>query len=387
MKLLYITSKPAYPTLDGGCVAIQHFLDALLLGNHEITHLTFETHKHPFDQHAWPEELKKAIDLQSIFIDTKINPFTMLTKTLGGNSYHLSRFRTHNLSQKVNQLLQSKSFDAIVFDGLYSAACLNELRLNSDLKVYIRTHNVEHEIWNTLAKNSRSAGKSFITRILAMALKKDEIKILNQVNGLFSISPEDTKKFIALGIKTPIVDLPVSMDISEPSDSSASNAFFFIGGMDWIPNKEALHFLISEIFPQIKAKIPSAELHIAGAGTDQLKVGDGIVCHGFVTDSMDFMRESGTLLLPLKAGSGVRIKILEAMSIGVPIVTTSIGKEGINALDCMSIADTTEAFITASIALQNNSELKEKYAQNSRAYIKANYSPTTVSIALNEILH
>ena len=246
---------------------------------------------------------------------------------------------------------------------------------------------MEHEIWNTLAKNSRSAGKSFITRILAMALKKDEIKILNQVNGLFSISPEDTKKFIVLGIKTPIVDLPVSMDSSEPSDSSASNAFFFIGGMDWIPNKEALHFLISEIFPQIKAEIPNAELHIAGAGTDQLKTGNGIVCHGFVPDSMAFMRESGTLLLPLKSGSGVRIKILEAMSIGVPIVTTSIGKEGINALDCMSIADTTEAFITASIALQNNSELKEKYAQNSRAYIKANYSPTTVSIALNEILH
>ncbi len=368
-------------------MAIQRFLDALIQGGHDITHLSFETHKHPFHPSAWPEEIKKSIDLHSIFIDSKIKPLRMLAKTLGGNSYHLSRFRTQDLSQKVIQLLQSKSFDAIVFDGLYSAACLHDLRLDANLKVYIRTHNVEHEIWNTLAKNSRSAGKSFITRILAQALKKDEIKILNQVNGLFSISPEDTKKFIALGIKTPIVDLPVSMDISEPSELSASNSFFFIGGMDWIPNKEALHFLVSEIFPQIKAKIPSAELHIAGAGTEHLKVSDGIKCHGFVPDSMAFMRESGTLLLPLKSGSGVRIKILEAMSIGVPIVTTSIGKEGINALDCMSIADTTDAFITASIVLQDNIELKEKYAKNSRAYIQANYSSTTISTALNEILH
>jgi glycosyltransferase involved in cell wall biosynthesis len=387
MKLLYITSKPAYPSLDGGCMAIKRFLDALIQGGHDITHLTFETHKHPFYPSEWPEEIKKSIDLHSIFIDTKIKPLRMLAKTLCGNSYHLSRFRTPDLCRKISQLVQSKSFDAIVFDGLYSAACLHDLRLDANLKIYIRTHNVEHEIWNTLAKNSRSAGKSFITRILAQALKKDEIKILNQVNGLFSISPEDTKKFIALGIKSTIVDLPVSIDISKPSEPSASNSFFFIGGIDWIPNKEALHFLISEIFPQIKAKIPSAELHIAGIGTDQLKVGEGIKCHGFVPDSIAFMRESGTLLLPLKSGSGVRIKILEAMSIGVPIVTTSIGKEGINALECMSIADTTDAFIKASIVLQDSIVLKEKYAKNSRDYIQANYSSTSISTALNEILH
>ncbi len=387
MKLLYITSKPAYPTLDGGCVAIQRFLDALLLGNHEITHLTFETHKHPFDQLAWPEDLKKEIDLHSIFIDTKIKPFSMLTKTLGGNSYHLSRFRTPDLSLKISQLLQSNQFEAIVLDGLYSAACLEDIRKLSKAKVYIRTHNVEHEIWKTLAQNSNSAGKSFIIRLLSEALQKDEITLLCEVDGIFSISSEDTKKFRTLGIDTPIFDIPVSIETGEAPTSVTATNYFFIGGMDWIPNKEAVNCLISEIFPQIKAEIPSAELHIAGAGTDQLKAGNGIVCHGFVPDSMAFMRESGTLLLPLKSGSGVRIKILEAMSIGVPIVTTSIGKEGINALDCMSIADTTEEFITASIALQNNSELKEKYAQNSRAYIKANYSPTTVSIALNEILH
>jgi glycosyltransferase involved in cell wall biosynthesis len=387
MKLLYITSKPAYPAIDGGCFAIQRFLDALLLGNHEITYLTFETHKHPFDQKAWPEKIIQAIDLHSVFIDTKVRPFPMLTKTIGGNSYHISRFRTPDLSLKISQILQSNQFEAIVLDGLYSAACLEDIRKLSKSKVYLRTHNVEHEIWKTLAQNSKSAGKSFIIRILSQALQKDEITLLREVDGIFSISSEDTKKFRTLGIDTPIVDIPVSIETGEAPTSVTENNYFFIGGMDWAPNKEAVDLLISTIFPAIKTKLPDAQLTIAGTGTDQLSAGNGINCLGFVPDNMAFMRESGTLLLPLKSGSGVRIKILEAMSIGVPIVTTSIGKEGINALDCMSIADATDAFIIAAIALQNNSELKEKFAQNSRAYIQANYSPTTVSIALNEILH
>jgi glycosyltransferase involved in cell wall biosynthesis len=386
MRLLYITSKPAYPAIDGGCVAIQRFLDALLRGNHEITHLTFETHKHPFNQDVWPEEIKNSIDLDSICIDTKIKPLCLLTKTLSGVSYHLSRFRTPELCQKIKELSHSKSFDAIVLDGLYSAACLDEIRLNCQSKVYIRTHNVEHEIWKTLAQNSKPSGKSWIIRILAQALQKDEIKLLNSVDGIFSISTEDSKKFVKLGIETPIVEIPVSVDQDESTSSTTENRFFFIGGMDWEPNKEAAELLISTIFPRIKAEIPRAQLTIAGAGTDQLNAGDSISCLGFVPDSIQFMRNSGILLLPLQSGSGVRIKLLEAMSIGVPIVTTTIGKAGISCLDCMSVADSIDYFISESVALNSNNELKEKYGMNAKLHIKENYSPAKVAKDLNESL-
>ena len=386
MRLLYITSKPAYPALDGGCVAIQRFLDALLRGNHEITHLTFETHKHPFNQGAWPEEIKKSIDLQAFRIDTKIKPFSLLTKTISGVSYHLSRFCTPKLNQKIKELILSKSFEAIILDGLYSAACLDEIKLNSSAKVYIRTHNVEHEIWKKLAQNSKPTGKSFIIRILAQALKKEEIKLLNAVDGIFSISPEDSKKFVKLGIKTPIVEIPVSIDQDENETTSINNQFFFIGGIDWAPNKEAAELLISTIFQRIKAVLPEAQLTIAGAGTEQLNANDGISCLGFVADSKEFMRNSGTLLLPLQSGSGVRIKLLEAMSIGAPIVTTTIGKEGIVCLDCMSVADTIDDFVSAAIALNSNNELRAKYCVNAKLFIKNNYSPTKVSKDLNESL-
>lgn len=386
MKLLYITSKPAYPAVDGGCFAIQRFLDALLLGNHEITYLTFETHKHPFDKKAWPKEISQTIDLHSVFIDTKIRPFPLLTKTIGGSSYHLSRFRTPELSLKINQLLHAKEVDAIVLDGLYSAACLEDIRKQSKVNVYIRTHNVEHEIWKTLAQNSNSAGKSFIIRLLSNALQKDEITLLREVDGIFSISSEDSKKFRTLGIDTPIVDIPVSIETGEAPTSVTANNFFFIGGMDWAPNKEAVELLISTIFPAIKTKIPDAQLTIAGTGTDQLTTGDGITCLGFVPESKEFMKKSGILLLPLLSGSGVRIKLLEAMSIGVPIVTTPIGKEGIACTDSMSVTDSIDAFIAQAVALNENTELKQKYAVNSMAFMSANYSPTKIASDLNEIL-
>ena len=386
MKLLYITSKPAYPSVDGGTMAIQRFLEALIQGGYDITYLTYETHKHPYNESTWPLEIQKRIHIESIFVDTEVRLIPLLSKTVKGTSYHLSRFRSPQIDEKLRGLLSSNSFDKIILDGLYSAACLDTIRLHSSCKVYVRTHNVEHEIWKTLALNTSKPAKSYLIRILSNLLKKEEFQLLSAVDGIFSISPEDSKKFVALGIKTPIVEIPVSMELMEPSKSGSSNQFFFIGGMDWMPNREAVDLLISEIFPQIKAKIPNAVLHIAGAGTEQLQGGKGIKCHGFVPDSTEFMQQSGTLLLPLKSGSGVRIKLLEAMRIGVPIVTTSIGKEGIEALDCMSIADTTEAFIAAAISLNENMDLKEKFAQNSRSFIQKNYSPSTIATALNEAL-
>ena len=386
MKLLYITSKPAYPAVDGGCLAIQRFLDALIQGEHDITHLTYETHKHPYHPSSWPIEIQKCMHIESMFVDTKVKVFPLLSKTVQGSSYHLSRFQSPPLKKKVSDLLVSGSFDAIILDGLYSAACLDTIRLQSTCKVFVRTHNVEHEIWKTLALNTSNPLKSFLIRILSNLLQKEEIQLLNAVDGIFSISLEDSKKFVDLGIKTTIVEIPVSMELAEPSISTDSNQFFFIGGMDWRPNREAVDLLISEIFPQIIAEIPSAVLHIAGAGTEQLKGGKGIKCYGFVSDSSEFMRQSGTLLLPLKSGSGVRIKLLEAMRIGVPIVTSTIGKEGIDSLNCMSVADTTDAFVTAAIALNKNRELKEKFAQNSRSFIQENYSPSTIAAAVNEAL-
>ena len=386
MKLLYITSKPAYPSVDGGTMAIQRFLEALIQGGHDITHLTYETHKHPYNESSWPLEIQKRIHIESIFVDTEVRVIPLLSKTVKGASYHLSRFRSPQLEEKLRVLLSSNSFDAIILDGLYSAACLDTLRLHSSCKVYVRTHNVEHEIWKTLAFNTSKPVKSYLIRLLSNLLQKEEFHLLNAVDGIFSISLEDSKKFISLGIKTPIVEIPVSMELIEPSKSNGSNQFFFIGGMDWMPNREAVDLLISEIFPQIKAKIPSAVLHIAGTGTEQLQGGKGIKCHGFVPDSTEFMRQSGTLLLPLKSGSGVRMKLLEAMRIGVPIVTTTIGKEGIEAFDCMSIGDTTDAFVTSAIALNEDCDLKKKFAQNSRSFIQENYSPTTIAATLNEVL-
>ena len=367
-------------------MAIQRFLDALIQGGHDITHLTFETHKHPFKESSWPLEIQKRIHIESIFVDTKVNMIPLFVHTAKGTSYHLSRFRSLELQEKLRGLLSANSFDTIILDGLYSAACLSTIRAHSTCKVYVRTHNVEHEIWKTLANNTSKPVKSYLIRILSNLLQKEEIQLLSEVDGIFSISTEDSKRFIALGIKTPITEIPVSMELAEPFQSTGSNQFFFIGGMDWMPNREAVDTLISEIFPQIKAKIPSAVLHIAGAGTEQLQGGEGIKCHGFVPDSTAFMQQYGTLLLPLKSGSGVRIKLLEAMRIGVPIVTTSIGKEGIEALDCMSIADTTDTFIAAAIALNENIELKETFAQHSRSFIQENYSPSTIAAALNEAL-
>jgi glycosyltransferase involved in cell wall biosynthesis len=382
MRILYLSNKPIYPVVDGGCKAMQQFLSCLLENNFDVKHVCLATKKHPFDLEAYPEELQDRIHPQAFTIDTRIKPFLAFTHLISRKSYNIARFNHQKVHKGLKDILTKHTFDVVVLDSLYTSTYLETIRANSQAKIVLRTHNVEYTIWEQLAINATKKWKKWYYNRLAEDLKIYEKIALSKVDLIATLSQDDEESIKNLEIKTPMVTIPVAMSEAQDLPEYAENDLFFLGAMNWKPNQEAATWLSSEIFPLIHKKNPSIQLHFAGSFLNvppNQADNAPIYIHGFVAESEIFMQTHGILVLPIKSGSGVRIKLLEAMNLGVPIVTTSAGAQGITDLSSLKIANTTEEFTKAIQQFITSQTTRMEYGLKAKAYIRANYSVEAIA--------
>lgn len=387
MRILYLTNKPIFPIVDGGCKAMHQFLKCLIQCDYTIEHICLSTHKHSFDLENYPKSILDKIPTSNFDIDTKIKVIPALKSLKNRKSYVVSRFNSGEFHVKLDTLLSIGDFTHIILESLFLAPYIETIRKSSKAKIILRTHNVEHKIWNQLALNSSNPFKRIYFKRLSEDLKKYEIDCLKKVDFIAAITEEDLSVFEELGITTPKTVIPIAIDLSEDHvDYSVSN-LFFIGSMNWKPNIEAVNWLVNEILPAVKIVYPKIELHLAGSymenqfPTDGLK---GIFNHGFVSDSHEFMQNNGLLISPIKSGSGVRVKLLEAMALGVPVVTTKIGATGIQKNNSVYLAETTTAFVTQIIELIKYQEKRMALGEKARKFIEDNNSVKSISNYLND---
>jgi glycosyltransferase involved in cell wall biosynthesis len=363
MKVLHLTNKPIFPLLDGGCIAMHELLKNLLQLGFEVKNLTIETSKHPFDPEQYPDALRQIVSPESIFVDTQIKAKAAFLSLFGNTSYNISRFYNIEYENKIIETLETANFQVIVLESAYLLPYLPAIRKNFNGKVILRAHNVEYKIWERLAASEVGIAKKLFLRKLAKDLKIFEITTLKKVDGIACISEDDLLHFRSLGIFTPLSSIPVSMDFdTENLQTIQRNKFCFLGSMNWKPNIEAVDLLLNKIFPKILENIPDAELHLAGSFMSDKLLNlkqKNVFIHGKVTDVKVFLSDNGILLVPLKSGSGIRIKILEALALGIPVVSSKVGFEGIpikNEIHGM-IANRTKDFVEASVLLATNSEI------------------------------
>lgn len=382
MKVLYITNKPIFPVVDGGCKAMQQFLSCLLKAEIEVDHLCLATQKHPFKAENYPNSLKENVSISSRFVETKIRVLPALKNLIQGKSYNISRFDSPDFHLDLSAKLSAENFTHIVLESLYLTPYISTIRKHSKAKIIVRTHNVEHQIWEQYAANTSNPIKKWYLKRLASAMKTAEISNLNTVDLLATISNTDAETFRNLGIKTPRVTIPVAMEVHSKKTTFSSDSIFFLGSMNWQPNSEAVDWLVSSIFPALKKVIPEVRLNLAGSFMNGKFPSDknaGIINHGFVENSTDFMLTKGILVLPIQSGSGVRMKLLEALSLGIPVVTTAIGAQGINDFSTVYCAETEEEFVAKIAELLLSTEKQLLLGQKAFEYVAENYSTSTIS--------
>lgn len=389
MRALYITNKPIYPKVDGGCVAMDNFLKCLLQAKFEVKHLCISTNKHPFNLDAYPTDLQDLLNIEHRHIDTDVTPIRALKGLIEKGSYNINRFHSSEFKSLIEHELKSSKFDCVILESLYTTTYVDAIRSTNNVKIFVRTHNLEHKITSDLTNNASGLKKAYLSK-LAKDLKKYEVNILNQVDGILSISEDDTKQMSSLGIKTPIKTIGVAIQIPNETNEYDANRIFHLGSMNWQPNIEAVERLL-RVFPKIKQFKSDCELHIAGSsvdGTYKTKPDKHIFFDGFVDDINHFALKNGILITPIISGSGVRIKILEMMAIGIPIITTTLGALGINSTDsnCLLIAESDEEIIENALELIENKGLRKEIGTNAIEYIRKNHNIESISNDIIEFI-
>lgn len=372
MKVLLLQSKPFLPVVDGGNEASRALTKELLELNYEMEILTFSSEKHPFQRKEFEGKEWTKLTINNIPINLQTNVSGALSAMLKGNSYNLSRFTHSDWIKKIQDM--ETNFDLVIIDSLYAGQEIELIKRKfSKAKSVFRTHNVESHLWRIQADNETSFLRKKYLEILANQLEKREKKILHQVDLILSISEIDRNMFHNWGMKN-IHLLPYFPDISDSIPESISPDFFFIGSMNWQPNILAHDDLVNSILPKLFELNKEMKMRFAGGHQDQLNKSDSsqIEYHGFIDDKVKFMKESGILLAPIKTGSGVRIKLLEAIALGVPCVTTPKGAEGIEIKhgEGIFIAQNDEEFVHFATQLHQNEDLRREMGKKAQENLR-----------------
>ncbi len=334
-KVLVISNKPPYPAIDGGCYAMGKFEQLLRMSFESVYYFALSTPKHPFIEDANPEYWKRDINFFTEFIDTKIQNKHVL-KYFAGSSIRAARFYCTDIEKKILSIIKEHKIEIVFFESIYSAVYLKPVKQIPSIKTFIRSHNIEHQIWEKYFETMPRGLKRLAFRSETSRLESYEEKCYETVEGNIFISENDLKFYKESSRKENGTYIPVQMEVKASIQNLQQDGLklFHIGAMDWLPNVEGIEHFIIHTFPSILSKYPKTELHLAGKAMpkDFYKYqSDHIFIHGEVENAQTFIDKFDVLIVPIESGSGIRIKVLEAMASGKPVISTQQGINGIMA--------------------------------------------------------
>lgn len=393
MKILILTNKLPYPPRDGGSIATLNMITGLRDAGNDITCLALNTSKHPFPVNKIPGNLSDTIRFIGIDCKISINPIRLvLNLVLSDKPYIAERFRVRKYKEKLIELLKKESFDLVQMEGPYPGLFLKEIHSVCSTPISMRAHNVEHLIWKRKADHEKSPIIRWYLRNMASRLESFELKVVHQSNFLVPISLEDEAYFKSKGYIQPTLTIPTGLSLEEYSQTPlpAAPSIFFIGALDWLPNQEGISWFLDRVFENLIMEMPKLMFHVAGRNAPESFLKrlnhKKIVYHGEVENARLFMQSYRVMVAPLQTGSGIRIKILEGMALGRPVVTTSVGIAGIPAEQNkhVMVADHPDLFKNQLIKLLVNNEETILMVNEARQLIKHNFDNFGLSTRLSQ---
>ncbi len=371
-----------YPPKDGGSYVTLNFAKALADLGCDITILAMNTYKRRFDIDKIPDELKKRIKFFSVDVDTKIKPIPFILNLIQREAYHIWRYgASKEFKEILVELLKNKSWDIVQLEGLYLSPYLETVRRYSSAKIVMRAHNVEYEIFERYADYEKSFLKKIWLKNQAKRLKRYELERLHLYDAIIFITERDAKILKVDSIPTSVIPAGVEIESDEPDFTQVEfPSLFYIGALDWFPNQQGLEWFFENVWDEIIKSMPSLKFYIAGRNPQMWNYLKGkklknVEVVGEVESSKEFIRSKAVMIVPLLAGSGIRVKILEAMSLGKAIISTSIGAEGIDYKngENILIADTKEEFVAQILKCVSDFEFCKRVGSNAFKLAKEKY--------------
>ncbi len=392
VRILVLTNRVPYPLKDGGNVATMQMLESMLHCGFKVKLLSLNTKKHFVNTNTLPKVFT-TLALETIDINTDVSIKGALQSLFSTQSYNATRFYNHDFKELIQKTLREEKYDMVHFENIYTAIYLEAIRQDDGTKYILRPHNIEHEIWEKAGKEESFIKRAYIN-LLARRLKNYEIDHWKKFDAIIPITAIDEamiKHYTA--DTTHYLNLPTAIDLKKipaGNNDSDNTKIFHLGSMAWLPNRQAMEWFITHVWDTIE-KATKAHFYMAGRDMPEELFNfqsNRIHVLGEVDDAFEFMMDKQIMVVPLFAGSGVRIKILEGMAAAKTIVTTSIGVQGIDAFDKdqVVLANNPKAFADAVIWCVKNEQKCKEIGRKARQLIEEKYSIENFELKLQHFL-
>ncbi|MGN6186713.1 MAG: glycosyltransferase family 4 protein [Thermoanaerobaculia bacterium] len=365
MRILVLTPKVPWPLLDGGRIAMARLIESLAKSA-DVRVLSLNPKKH----HS--ETRRDVIDIDTARIVTP-----MLRAMTSDVPFVVARFYSRDFNEQIIATLCEFQPDVVQIESPFLLPYLRTIRTHSNAFVSLRSLNVEFRIWEELARTQRSTAKRFIAR----SLRKYEVRNLNATDAMIPISHDDANDFRELGCTIPIHVAPCGVPLPPISQQEPEpNTVGFIGALDYQPNQQAVHWIFDELWPRVVARAPHAKLTISGSNPPP-SLRERVIT---APDAQEFMRSQSVMIAPLLSGGGMRIKVLEALALGKPIIATTRGAGGVAFTPGreLLIADDVDSFADAVVRLLEDAEERRRLGEAGRGLVGERYDPDVIGKAL-----
>ena len=382
LRVLILTNRVPHPLNDGGALSMDVFLKGFPEAGCTTRLLAMNTARHRMEEALLPKIYPQLEQVVAVPVDNRVKPLPLLWNWFFGKEpYHVSRFQNDAFEQALIAQLNDFKPQVVHVESPFLASYLPLIRQYAPAaRAVLRMNNVEAEIWARLAQVERQPVKKHYLKSLSKRMAAYEQKIWPLFDALLPITQSDAQAVAKFVPAEKIRMVPFLIDTSKVESHLLPRPFkaYHLAAMDWLPNEEALRWAIEKVWPLLRTGAPGLEFWAAGrhmpADLQQL-AGGNLHVEGEVADAAEFLRDKAILAVPLRAGSGIRVKILEAMAAGKVVVSTRIGMQGIevtNGVEAL-LADTPADFAAAVISLYQNPGKAQELADTGRDFVIKNF--------------
>jgi glycosyltransferase involved in cell wall biosynthesis len=379
MKILWVNPNFLHPTTKGGHIRTLGMLRELHK-RHEIHYVAFAS-KEPEALASAHEYSTKAYAIPHAVPNRRSVGFLkqMIGNLLSTMPLPVERYYSPEKARVIRELRDKENFDAVVCDFLFPAP-----NFDSFDDVILFQHNVETMIWRRHVETARNTVERIYFRVQADRMERYERQVCSQVQHTVAVSAIDAEKMRRMFSVDNISDIGTGVDIdyfTPPPVAAPVADLVFVGSMDWMPNIDGVTYFADEIFPLIRRERPDCRVAIVGRTPppDIVKLAErdkNVIVTGTVPDVRPYLWGSKVSIVPLRIGSGTRLKIYEAMAARIAVVSTTIGAEGlqVNAPSDIRLADTPAEFARECLKLLADGEECRRVATTGRELVATKFS-------------
>lgn len=380
MRLLWVATKPPHPPTDGGRRLLAESLAALAGAGVSITLVA------PAATGA-AASLRAACEPRLVATRAGGRVASGLRALAGPEPWALVRHRWPALAREVAALCREREFDWVVAEQLQAFAATAPAR-ERGVPVLLRAQTVESALWRGAAERAGGLARRALARE-ARRLAAREAKVVAGCELVAALSAGDAAELARLaGAGSRIAVLPAPFPAELPAGGATlagAPPLVFFGSAGWLPNRDAERWLVGEVWPLLRRRLPGALLHRFGGEPGERS--PGIEDHPAPADSSVAFSAGAILLLPIRLASGVRIRILEAWARGIPVVATAAAAAGLEVEDGreLLLAESPDDFATAAERLALQPELGAELTRAGRLRLAADHSPARFAARFLEL--